>query len=284
MSKSGSLFLHKPKDITSFQALSEIKKELGTNKVGHAGTLDKFASGLLIVLTGKMTKCVPLITNMDKSYHAVFRFGAQTDTLDPEGTIIKEGPLPNMAKVEEKLKTFLEIREQHPPRYSAVHVKGKRSSKIARAGGDFVPSTKRIRINAIELLDWDPPDATLNISCSKGVYVRSIARDVGAKCGTAAFCIDLVRTRIGPFTLKDAHNHIVKPFDFFHKIPDVSFLTVKPEYVQYLYYGKPLLEQYFTNPIFKDGLYAVTDVHSHFVALLEKTKGDLQYKFVGEKN
>lgn len=284
MSVSGSIFLNKPRDITSFQALSGIKKELGTHKVGHTGTLDKFASGLLVVLTGKMTKCVPLVTDMDKTYEAVIRFGIQTDTLDPEGSIVREAPIPSKTKVENQLHEFLGESEQRPPRYSAVHVKGERSSKIARQGKDFLPPLKKIRINSLDLVDWNPPDVTLRIHCSKGVYVRSIARDLGEKCGTAAFCIHLVRTKIGPFTLEDTKKHFLTPLEFFRTIPYVDFLTVKPEHIQDIYMGKALMEQSFFETPKKDGLYAIIDGDSHFAALVERTKGMFQYRFVGEKN
>ncbi|WP_296325690.1 tRNA pseudouridine(55) synthase TruB [Treponema sp. UBA3813] len=201
---SGLLLLKKQAGKTSFSSLSSVKRALGTTKVGHTGTLDSFADGLLVVLVGHLTHLVPHITNFDKSYRALIEFGSETDTLDPTGQIIKNGKIPTKEEVLAVLPSFLGEIEQIPPAYSALHVDGKRASDLVREGKSVELKARKITISSIELLDFYENFALIEVSCSKGTYIRSLARDIAEKCGTVAHLKELRRTRVGPFSLEVA--------------------------------------------------------------------------------
>ena len=201
---SGIVLLAKQPGKTSFSSLSSVKRALGTTKVGHTGTLDSFASGLLVVLVGKLTHLVPHITNFDKTYEALIEFGSETDTLDPTGEVIKTGKIPSKEEVESVLPDFLGETEQIPPLYSALHVDGKRASDLMREGKTVELRPRKITISSIKLLDFSEKYAKIEVSCSKGTYIRSLARDIASKCGTVAHLKELKRTRVGPFLLNDA--------------------------------------------------------------------------------
>jgi tRNA pseudouridine55 synthase len=201
----GIILLDKPPGQTSFQSLGFLKRCLGTRRIGHAGTLDKFAEGLLIVLAGRMTRLCPLAMSLDKEYAAVITFGRGTDTLDPEGEVTAEGPIPSREDLEAVLPEFLGTLSQVPPVYSAVHVNGRRASEAARRGETVTLTPRTVRIDRLDLTEYRPPDAHLRISCTKGTYIRSLARDIAARLGTCAHVSRLRRTRIGGFSVDDAH-------------------------------------------------------------------------------
>jgi tRNA pseudouridine55 synthase len=203
-SSCGILLLAKQSGKTSFASLSKVKRSLGTSRVGHTGTLDSFADGLLVVLTGPLTRLVPHITNFDKSYTALIEFGKETDTLDPTGTVIRESGLPSKEQVLKALTKFTGTIEQVPPAFSAIHVDGKRASDLMRSGEKVELKPRTITISSIELIDFDGQYALVKVDCSKGTYIRSLARDIARECGCAAHLKALRRTRVGPFELKDA--------------------------------------------------------------------------------
>lgn len=189
---------------TSFQSLGQLKKLFQTRKVGHTGTLDKFAEGLMILLTGKLTRLNPLFTGMDKRYRAEMFFGKETATLDPEGEVVAEAPVPDLSLIESVLPGFLGDQDQIPPLYSAIHVDGKRAWKRARDGEEVEMKPRRIHLYRLEILDWESPRLTLDVSCSKGTYIRSLARDLGLACGSRGYLTALTRTEVGPFQLSGA--------------------------------------------------------------------------------
>lgn len=203
MNNSGILLLHKKSDVTSFQALYPVKKIIN-KKVGHTGTLDKFAEGLLVVLTGSMTKLNSLFTAFDKKYTAEIKFGERTDTLDPEGAIVATGLVPDYETVVQSLLSFQGEITQKPPIFSAIHVNGKRAYKSAREGEHIEIPLRNISIYSLELKNWDPPFATIDVHCSKGTYIRSLARDIGFACNSEAYVTKLIRTQVGPFSLDEA--------------------------------------------------------------------------------
>jgi tRNA pseudouridine55 synthase len=183
---SGIILLDKEPGCTSFQALSGLKRKLGTRHIGHAGTLDKFAEGLLVVLVGPCTRLAPLLQGLDKEYVARIRFGIETDTLDPEGEPVAEAPVPELETIQSAFPKLTGEILQVPPAYSAVHVKGARASKLARKGLTPELTARTVRINRIDLLGYDPPDLMIRVSCSKGTYIRSLARDLALLCGSRA--------------------------------------------------------------------------------------------------
>jgi tRNA pseudouridine55 synthase len=201
---SGILLYAKPPGITSFASLYRVKKALGTKKVGHTGTLDSFAQGLLVLLAGRYTKLAPHITGCDKTYRAVIRFGAETDTLDPTGTPVERALPPTEAAFRGVVPQFTGRIRQRPPAYSALHIGGKRSSDLARAGKAVEPEPREVTVHSLEILEFTGQTATVNVRCSKGTYIRSLARDMALACGSRAHLEVLVRTAVGPFTLEEA--------------------------------------------------------------------------------
>ena len=220
----------KPSGITSFISLWQVKHALGTKKVGHTGTLDSFADGLLVLLSGKLTKLVPYITDFDKTYRVLFYFGKETDTLDPEGTVIGEKPLPVYADFISAIRQLTGTIEQVPPVYSAVKQAGERLSDRIRRGETVTVPPRTVTIYSIDIEEifYAPePDtnrenpemsavrkvlgAVLCVRCSKGTYIRSLVRDIAHRCGSAAYVYALRRTAVGPFTLEQAAGCSVLP-------------------------------------------------------------------------
>ncbi|MGI5172538.1 tRNA pseudouridine(55) synthase TruB [Treponema sp. OMZ 840] len=207
---SGILPYAKKSGLTSFSSLGCIKKALHTKKVGHTGTLDSFAEGLLVVLTGSLTRLVPFFTLFDKTYEAVISFGEETDTLDPSGSVIRSAPLPDSADFEKALDSFRGNSMQSPPAYSAIHVNGRRASELAREGKLQDIPARPVTVFKSEILETRLTPEN-RVSCarvlfhvSKGTYIRSLARDIALSCNSAAHLIGLKRTKVGCFSLEQA--------------------------------------------------------------------------------
>ena len=205
---SGIVLLAKRRGLTSFASLGQVKTALNTTKVGHTGTLDSFADGLLVVLSGSLTHLVPHFTQMQKTYRAVVCFGQQTDTLDPTGKVVKTARAPTKDEVEEALEHFRGELSQLPPEYSAVHVAGRRASDLVREGHDVQLKERKVFIweNVIEDFSQvgELSYALLRITCSKGTYIRALARDIASSIASCAHLVALRRTQVGPFKLEDA--------------------------------------------------------------------------------
>ncbi|MDR1353739.1 MAG: tRNA pseudouridine(55) synthase TruB [Treponema sp.] len=201
---SGLVLLDKQPGLTSFQALNQVKKIFSTGKVGHTGTLDKFASGLLLILVGRAVKLAPWFSSCDKYYSARIRFGFETATLDPEGETVAEALPPSRDALEEALLKFRGEILQAPPAYSAIHVNGVRSYELARSGVQVEPEKRPVTIYSLDLDSWDPPFAQISVHCSKGAYIRSLARDLALEAGSRAHLSNLKRTGISLFRLEDA--------------------------------------------------------------------------------
>jgi tRNA pseudouridine55 synthase len=201
---SGFLLLDKGPGQTSFEALGAVKKALGTGKVGHTGTLDKFASGLLVVLAGRATRLNPWISHRDKTYLGTILFGTETDTLDPEGLVVARGPLPSRQQVEEILPRFRGDILQTPPLYSALHLEGRRASELARSGERPEMQARPVTIHELALVSWEPPLARIRVRCSGGTYIRSLARDLALACGSRSHLAGLRRLAVAGFSVEDA--------------------------------------------------------------------------------
>jgi tRNA pseudouridine55 synthase len=198
------LLINKPSGVTSFRSLGAIKRKID-KKVGHTGTLDKFAHGLMIVLTGSMTKLNVLFSTLDKKYTATIRFGEETETLDPEGEVIATAAKPTLEQIEKAVKEkFLGEILQAPPLYSAIHVNGKRAYEIARSGKEVEMNKRPVTIYDFDIISYDGRDLVCSIKVSKGTYIRSIARDLALECGSRGHLIALERTEVGPFKVEDA--------------------------------------------------------------------------------
>lgn len=218
----GIVLLAKLPGITSFSALWQIKNALEINKTGHTGTLDTFAEGLLVALTGRYTRLVPYITDCDKEYVALVKFGSETDTLDREGTVIHTAEPPLFSSIQASLPKFRGSILQTPPEYSAVHVNGKRASDRVRQGEAVTIPPREVTIHELELMSPSPANmdcdgrvasCQLRVLCSKGTYIRSLARDIALASGSRAHLVSLRRTRIGPFRLEHAAGFaMLEPF------------------------------------------------------------------------
>ena len=210
ISSDGIVLLAKQPGPTSFSALNDVKKALGTKKAGHTGTLDSFAQGLLVVCTGRLTRLAGNIMEFDKSSEAVIKFGEETDTLEYTGNIIKTAPLPSVKALENAVKKFTGKIMQRPPAFSAIHVNGKRASDLAREGITAELPAREITVYEAELKEVRTDAegrvqyAMAHFSVSKGTYIRSLARDIAAECGSAAHLAGLYRTKVGNFKVQDA--------------------------------------------------------------------------------
>ena len=200
----GYLLLNKKPGLTSFESLSAIKKIFSTAKVGHTGTLDKFAGGLLLLLVGRGVKLASLFEKCSKEYTGTVFFGAETDTLDPEGEIVERGPVPSQAQLEATMDAFRGEIMQAPPAYSAVHIDGQRAHKLARQGKAVEMKKRPVTIHELELLSFTAPLAVIRAHVSAGTYIRSLARDIALAAGSRAHLNSLERTKLGPFRLEDA--------------------------------------------------------------------------------
>lgn len=208
---SGIMLYAKQTGMTSFAALHTVKKALSTAKVGHTGTLDSFADGLLVIAAGKLTRLVPYITGFDKTYRAAVVFGAETDTLDPTGQIIARAEPPALERLVQVLPQFMGTIEQTPPAYSALHVGGRRASDIVRSGGTVELSPRTVTIHSLQLLSYNGTCGVFEICCSKGTYIRSLARDIALACGSRGSVQALRRTAVGPFLLEQAAGYECLP-------------------------------------------------------------------------
>jgi tRNA pseudouridine55 synthase len=184
-----------------------VRRQLGTRAVGHAGTLDPFATGLLVVLVGKSTRLARFVEGMSKRYRTVVRFGTATDTDDLTGRVISESrpeQWPDRATMEAHVAALIGSHAQRPPAFSAKHVAGTRSHVLARRGEAVELAEVDVQVHSIDTLDWTAPDLTLDAQVSRGTYIRALARDLGADIGIPAHCAELRRTAIGAFDVNDA--------------------------------------------------------------------------------
>lgn len=203
--------INKPYTWTSFQVVSKIRYLLSRKygikrfKVGHAGTLDPLASGVLLLCTGKATKRIEELQSHTKEYIAEITLGATTPSFDLEHPIDATYPYEHITRemVEETLKQFIGNIAQRPPLFSACKVDGKRAYDLARGGSDMQLKPKQIRIDEIELLEYDLPRIRIRVVCGKGTYIRSLARDIGEALQSGGHLTDLIRTRIGEYKINE---------------------------------------------------------------------------------
>lgn len=216
------LLIDKPSGVTSFDVLRQVRRILGVKKIGHAGTLDKFASGLLVVCTGMMTKLTRFFLLDDKEYLGTLRLGISTETDDGEGAVIAEAPVTDVTieTIRRAAERYHGTIVQVPPTYSALKLQGARASERARKGETVVLAARPVTIHELEVSSFDPGSAMADIRvfCSKGTYIRSLARDLGRDLGTGAYLAALRRTRSGRFTVKDA----ISPARLAASIEDMS--------------------------------------------------------------
>lgn len=202
---AGLLLVDKPAGISSFGAIARLRRAYG-RKLGHTGTLDPFATGLLVVLHGRATRLAPYLGGLDKRYLATVQFGITSTTDDPEGETTATGRTTTEEAIRSALPAFIGEIEQVPPAASAVHVGGERAYRRFRRGEDVTVPARRVTVQGITMLDFDHDTQTaqLDIACGPGTYIRSIARDLGTVLGTGAHLTALRRTEVGSFSVTDA--------------------------------------------------------------------------------
>ena len=254
---NGILLVDKPKGITSYDVVEKIRKWLKIKKVGHTGTLDPQATGLLIVCIGKATKLTPFLQGLDKFYRGELVFGILTDSLDGEGKILeeKDASLLQRNEVESIFKKFEGKITQVPPMFSAIHWEGNRLYNLARKGAKVKVLSREVQIYYLKLLSFSHgrhPKAEFELHCSKGTYVRSLCSDIGKVCGYGAYQKSLRRMQIGHFSLKEAKKmeeveekikkgEIEKIFwGLTQALPHLPLLKVKGEAEKLVKWGVPL--------------------------------------------
>lgn len=278
MTESDIILFDKEEGITSFSSLYSIKRNYPKKtKIGHAGTLDKFASGLMIVLVGSATKLNPVFSSFDKSYIATIKFGEETDTLDPEGRIIKTSSIPTEDEVDTALKNIKGESMQTPPVYSAVHVDGKRAYREARKNHEIEMPQRRICVYDAEKISYSDGILVASFHVSKGTYIRSLARDIAASIGKVARLEKLRRTSIGPYSLEDIGKFDMKTLlemtDLF------SYVSLDGNYKKLIDNGcipdEALLDDSDQSKVFKfllfDGnLYAIAEVRDGRIRIISR--------------
>lgn len=242
--------LNKPPGISSYDVIRSLKRLLPVVKLGHAGTLDPIATGVLICLVGEATRVAKFFESLDKEYRVEVELGVATDTLDRTGQILSQSPVPRLTpgQVEKALENLCGEQLQVPPAYSALKRKGRPAYELARKGIELELEPRLVRIYELELLNFSLPSLSLRVSVSKGTYIRSLIRDLAQSLGTTGIVVELERTRVGNFRIEEALNYSDLGFDQIqrHLIPieeALSWLTeclLTPEGVKRVLHGKPL--------------------------------------------
>ncbi len=287
---SGWLIFDKPQGMTSTQAVSRVKRLYDAAKAGHAGTLDPLATGVLPIALGEATKTVPFVVDGSKDYRFTVRFGAETETDDAEGKVVKRSDFrPTRAEIEAKLPDFTGEIDQVAPRYSALKVDGARAYDLARDEEEFELSPRRVSVERLVLVDHPNSDrCVLEASCGKGTYVRSLARDLGRALGSYGHVETLRRTRVGAFGEERAmtlakleqlaeSGHaavltVLEPVET--ALRDIPALALSGADADRLRRGQPVLLRGRDAPIIEGTVYATS--RGTLVALGEVDKGELK--------
>ncbi|MFH1509145.1 MAG: tRNA pseudouridine(55) synthase TruB [bacterium] len=243
---SGFFLINKEKGPTSFDIVSRVRKTFDIKKVGHAGTLDPLASGLLIVVVGNGTKLLEYVVGHNKTYEAEIKLGYETETYDREGEeiVIDKKFEPSKKEVIDILKSFLGKQQQVPPIYSAKKQDGKPLYKKARAGEKVKAKSQDVEILNLKLTEYKFPFVKFSVECSSGTYIRSLAYDIGKKLKTGAYLSKLKRNKIGSFNIKDAKETTkistkdMKPL--VELLPEMPKLIVSPAEIEKIRNGQPL--------------------------------------------
>jgi tRNA pseudouridine55 synthase len=210
MQEDSVLLIDKPSGMTSFGVVARVRRKLSQQlgkkaKVGHTGTLDPFATGLMIIVTGKECRNAGNYSKLDKVYEATIQLGQTSSTGDPEGEITEvSGLIPTLDDVNEALQGFLGEIEQTPPAYSAIKINGQRAYKLAREGKVVDMPSRLVTVYSLELVDYTYPEIKIRVHVSSGTYIRTLAEDIGLQLGTGAYCTQLRRTKIADFSIGDA--------------------------------------------------------------------------------
>ena len=282
----GFLIVNKPKGITSFDVIRKLKPILKEKRIGHVGTLDPFASGVLIIALGRYTKLFFLFDDLYKEYIAEGVFGESRDTDDVEGKVLEKSKNQNILSFNE-LETliknnFLGNILQKPPIYSAKKIDGKRAYDLARENKEFQLKSVNVFINSIELLEYNYPYFTIKTSVSKGTYIRAIVRDIGELTNNFAYTKDLLRTSIGDYNIDNAvnleninTNNIISFFDMFKNF-DKLVIEDEKDIKQILSGNTKLIE----NINIKNKYLALVDSNNNLLAIISNVNNSNRYSFI----
>ena len=285
--KSGLILIDKPDGMTSHDVVNYIRRRLDTKRVGHTGTLDPLATGLLVMLIGRGTLLSSWLTGMNKRYAARFVFGAVTDTYDIDGEIISTSN-PGMITDDDFEKILVKYRgeiEQIIPPYSAVKRAGKTMHKLARNGKEYNAGLKAVEINKLEIIDFNWPEVVVDIGCSSGTYIRSLAHQMGQELGCGGYLKALRRLEVGPFSVSEAETleNLCKSSEPEKNIrplrdamPVFPSLHIKSEHCNDVSGGRPLAKKFFKENEYKgDGeeLSLLLDQDDNLLALARMNVG-----------
>ncbi|RHR32385.1 tRNA pseudouridine(55) synthase TruB [Clostridium sp. AF19-22AC] len=259
---NGVINVYKEKGFTSHDVVAKLRGILGQKKIGHTGTLDPDAEGVLPVCLGKATKLCDMLTDKDKIYETVLLLGKTTDTQDITGKVLEETDTGMLAagKIEDCIKRYIGEYEQIPPMYSALKVNGKKLYELAREGKEIERKPRRVQIHDIRIQKTEIPRVWMEVSCSKGTYIRTLCHDIGQDLGTGACMESLLRTKVSRFELKDSLKlaqieemkkggclmEAVTPVD--QMFSELGALTVLEEHAALAYNGNPVPEHFLENP------------------------------------
>ena len=298
---NGMLNVYKEAGYTSSDVVAKLRGILHMRKIGHTGTLDPMAEGVLPVCLGNGTKLASLIEDRDKEYRAVMRLGLATDTQDMTGQVLEEASPELLSSITEDMireacVSFIGDYDQIPPMYSAIKVQGKKLYELARAGKTVERKARRVKILDLEVEKIEMPLVTLRVVCSKGTYIRTLCEDAGRKMGCPAVMDSLLRTRVGSFSLEDARTlsqveeavknapggaaDIVRTVEsFFSEAP---YIRVNEENFRYLRNGNPLyrnqlLPEYASVRPAQEGQYRVCDHEGNFYGIYRWSREDKRY-------
>ena len=251
MTAEGLLLVDKPKGVTSHDVVDVVRRGLGTRKVGHAGTLDPMATGLLLIGVGRATRLLRFLGGLPKTYEGTLRLGVETTTLDAEGEVVREAEVGvSEADVVAALQALVGESRQCPPAYSAVKVGGRKLYEAAREGEQLEAEPRPIRVDAFDLSSFDSLDAAFRVTCSGGTYVRVLAADVGAALSCGAHLTALRRTAIGPYAVDDAvsPDRASEPLPIDAAVGHLPRLELQSEEAVAASHGRPLGPSGLTGP------------------------------------
>jgi tRNA pseudouridine55 synthase len=277
MKDFGLIVVDKPVGPTSHQVVGLVRRGTGIRKVGHAGTLDPRASGVLVLCLGAATRLSEYLSGTTKEYEAVVHFGVSTRTFDGDGDVTRRsGRAPTRREIDDALPSFRGFVEQRPPPFSAIKVQGRKAYELARSGDEPELAPRTVHIIRLELRSYQPPELTLRVECSAGTYIRSLAHDLGEMLGTGAHLAGLRRTRAGPFTLDDATpwpmlevgmmtdkwERYVRPAT--DALPELPSVIVGPEAIEALRFGHRI-----ASDLPSSGTAKAVDQEGDLIAILE---------------
>jgi tRNA pseudouridine55 synthase len=260
------LLVDKPAGVTSHDVVDVVRRGLGTRKVGHAGTLDPMATGLLLIGVGRATRLLRFLGTLPKTYEGTMRLGVETTTLDADGDVVREaeGDVTE-TDIRDAMRALVGESLQRPPAYSAVKVGGRKLYEAAREGERLEAEPRPVRVDAFDLLSHDAPDATFRVTCSGGTYVRVLAADVGAALACGAHLVALRRTAIGPYSVDDAvaPDRAGEPLPLDAAVSHLPRLDLEADEAVAASHGRPL------GPAGLTGPYGVFGPDGHLIGVYE---------------